>query len=235
MQVNYTNAQVYNKLKLKTLVVWLAIMLVASFAFSANSLKDPVNMGVMPEVPKQGEPLIVSFALNNPGLTEETYAYELYVNGKMVMSGESAISPLGSEQHRYAYKNPLELGEQTNFLLMVKTPSGVIQKAISTPAYAPQIWTSFVSFASFSTSVMSSMGTMAYYDGAFSTKGMNIGLVFVLVLIPLLVFSVLAEPYSSKNIFGRLKSRFGRLSTVLFVIFMGMVLTRMVMIIGRVA
>lgn len=239
MQVD-TNARDNKKPKFKIMIVWLAIMLLASFAFSIHALQHPVNMKVLPMVPKQGEPLIVSFTLNNPGLGESLYVYELYINGENVMEGKSSIPKLSSKQLRYIYKNPLELGEQTNFLLRVKTPSDNIQKVISMPAYAPQVWTSFVSFASFSTSIASfssSMGitSMASYKDTFGLKNsLNIGVIFSIVLIALLIHVELTEPFrGNRGIFGRLRGRFSGLSAILFIIFMGMVLTQIVMIIGR--
>ncbi len=215
-------------LKQKTMIVWLAIALLGSFAFSMQTLKDPVSMVVMPEVPKEGEPLILSFTLNNPALAEETYSYDLYINGELVMQGESPVGALSSKQHKYIYQNPLSQGEQTTFLLKVKTSEGPIQKTLSIPVYAPQVWTSFVSIASYS------MVSGGYNDAFAPSKTLNVGLIFTLVLIPMLTFLVLTEPYAGKtNTLGRLNHKFSRLSTIMFVIFMGMVLTHMVMIIGR--
>lgn len=215
-------------LKQKTMIVWLAIALLGSFAFSMQTLKDPVSMVVMPEVPKEGEPLILSFTLSNPALADETYSYDLYINGELVMQGESQIDALSSKQHKYIYQNPLSQGEQTTFLLKVNTPEGPIQKTLSIPVYAPQVWTSFVSIASYS------MVSGGYNDAFAPSTTVNVGLIFTLVLIPMLTFLVLTEPYAGKtNTLGRLNYKFSRLSTIMFVIFMGMVLTRMVMIIGR--
>ncbi len=224
--MNHANTNTH-RLTQKTLMVWLAVALLASFAFSMQSLKDPVSMVVMPEAPQQGEPLTLSFTLHNPALAEETYSYELYINGELAMQGESPVGPMSSKQHKYIYQNPLSLGEQTTFLIKAKTSSGeVIQKTLSIPVYAPQVWTSFVSMATYST---------VDYNAAFApTKNMNVGLIFTLVLIPMLSFLVLTEPYAGKsNTLGRLNHKFTRLSAIMFVIFMGMVLTHMVMIIGR--
>ncbi len=208
-------------------MVWLAVALLGSFAFSMQALKDPVSMVVMPEVPKEGEPLIISFNLYNPGLTEETYTYELYINGEMVTQGQSPVGAMSSKQHKYIYQAP-NPGEQTHFLLKVETSEGLIQKTLSIPVYAPQVWTSFVSIASYS------MVSVDYNTAFAPAKSANVGLIFTLVLIPMLTFLVLTEPYAgTSNTLGRLNHRFSRLSAIMFIIFMGMVLTHMVMIIGR--
>ncbi len=219
----------YHSLGRKTLMVWLAVALLGTFVFSIQALKDPVSMTVMPQVPHEGEPLMLSFNLYNPGLTEETYTYGLYINGEKVMQGESPVGAMSSQQHKYTYLNTLRLGEQTTFLLEVETSRGVVQKTLSIPIYAPQLWTSFVSIASYSM-------VLTDYNSAFApaASGMNVGLIFTLILIPMLAFLILSEPYSgATSTLGKLNSRFSSLSVIMFIIFLGMVLTQMVMIIGR--
>ena len=64
---------------------------------------------------------------------------------------------------------------------------------------------------------------------------MNVGLVFSIVLIILLIFLELSEPKlfeKTYSILGNLRIRFSRLSAVLFVIFVGVVATQIVVIIG---
>ncbi|MCZ7370215.1 MAG: hypothetical protein O8C66_06870, partial [Candidatus Methanoperedens sp.] len=103
---------------------------------------------------------------------------------------------------------------------------------------------SFVSFATFATSVVSSssaktssINSMAYYDGSFVThNALNVGLIISIALIILLIYMELSEPLAGKrqSAVGNLRTRFGRLSSVLFIIFVVMVLTQIALIIGGV-
>lgn len=233
-------------IKYKTFTIWIAILLLATFAFAMHGLTDPVSMKVMPVVPKEGEPLLVSFTLTNPGITETPYEYELYVNGEKVFEGDTTIAALSSEHYRYAYENPLKLGEQTNFLLKVKTPDNEYTKVISLPAYAPQVWTSFVSFATFSTSIatfsssmgmsssMAGMSTMAGYSNNFGVgTAFNVGLIFSVILIVMLIQLDMTEHMAMRSaLFDRLRRRFSKLATILLIIFTGMVLTRIALVLG---
>ena len=100
-------------------------------------------------------------------------------------------------------------------------------------SYPPQIWSSFVSFASFSTSVMSSISTMTYYQATFdSDVGLNIGIIASVALIALLIFLELTQPVIAGRTVATLGSIRIRLSTItwiLFTIFLGIVYTKMVM------
>lgn len=54
----------------KTLMLWFMILVLASFAASLNSRYDNVGIQVAPEVLRKGEPVVVTFFINNP--TEKT-------------------------------------------------------------------------------------------------------------------------------------------------------------------
>lgn len=221
---------------LRLAIIWLAILLIGSFWLSVRSTSDPVILSVMPQAPKQGEPIIATFKLNNPTATPILARYQFYANGELVREGEAAISPESSKVYQYTYLNPLELGEQANFTVRTQSSLGSYERVLSTPAYPPQIWSSFVSFASFSTSVMSSMSTMVYYQGSFLTDaGLNIGLVTSAVLIALLIF--LELPFAGIKgrtaALGRLRIRFSLLTWILLIIFIGMIYTRVVLLITQ--
>ncbi|MCX9025940.1 MAG: hypothetical protein OIN85_07605 [Candidatus Methanoperedens sp.] len=230
----------------KTLMLWFLILVLASFAASLQSRYDVVGIQVAPEVLREGEPVVVTFFINNP--TEETSGtdYILYANGKALMSGRTELSPGAGRQFQYVYSNPLQLGEQVTFSARTQSGDEINQNSVSIPSTPPQIWSSFVSFAAFSTSVMSSssaissmsMSSMAYYDKSFGTNhALNAGLIISIVLIILLIYMELSEPLlAEKNmrIIGNLRIRFSRLSIILFIIFVGMVFTQIAVIIGGV-
>jgi len=146
------------------------------------------------------------------------------------------ITPDSARTYQYAYRNPLPLGEQVNFVVKTESARGSCEKIISLPAYPPQIWSSFVSFASFSTSMISFMSSMVYYENSFgSGMGFNVGLLCVIVLVGLLIFLELTQPLLREKtiaVVGRLRLRFSTLSGILFIIFIAVVYTKVVMIIA---
>jgi hypothetical protein len=221
-------------IKLKIIIIWLAILLTGSFWLTVRTGSDPVTLAVVPEVPREGEPIIANFKLNNPSPQAIATEYQFYANSELRQQGTAIIAPDSSKLYQYAYRNPLELGEQVNFVVKTESPSGSFEKVVSLPSYPPQIWSSFVSFASFSTSMMSFMSSAIYYQGTFSSDvGFNIGLLCTVVLIGLLIFLELTQsPLQQKTItvLGRLRLRFGTVTWLLLIIFMGVVYTKIVMI-----
>ena len=223
-------------IRLKIIIIWLAILLMSSFWLTMRISSEPVSLTVVPEVPREGEPVIAIFKLNNPASQPIRTKYQFYANGELMEEGIATIPSGSSKLYKYAYKNPLELGEQLSFVVKTQSAHGNYEKVVSSPPYPPQIWSSFVSFASFSTSVMSSMSTMAYYQSTFgSDMGLNIGLLASVVLMSLLIFLELTQPsLQQKTVaaIGRLRLRFNTVTWILFIIFMGMVYTKIVMILA---
>ena len=221
-------------IKLKITVIWLAILLMGSFWLTMRTGSDAVSLAVVPEVPREGEPLIATFKLNNPSPQAVSTEYQFYANGELLKEGVATIAPDSSKTYQYAYRNPLQLGEQVNFVVNATSAQGSCEKVVSLPAYPPQIWSSFVSFASFSTSMMGFMSSMVYYQSSFGSEvGPNVGLLCTVVLIGLLIFLELTQPLLREKtiaILGRLGLRFSTVSKILFIIFIAMVYTRVVMI-----
>ena len=83
---------------------------------------------------------------------------------------------------------------------------------------------SFVSFASVSTSSVGIMGSSTHYKSSFgSGEGMNAGIVITMFLIMLLIFFKLSEPLMDERIhvvLGGLRIRFSTRTSILFIIFM---------------
>ncbi len=221
-------------IKLKIIIIWLAILLMGSFWLTVRVSSDPVSLAVLPEVPREEEPIIATFKLNNPTAQAISTEYQFYANGELMKEGTTIIAPGSSKLYQYAYKNPLKLGEQVNFVVKTTSPRGSYEKVVSLPFYPPQIWSSFVSFASFSTSVMGFMSSMTYYQSSFGRDmGFNVGLLCTIVLIGLLIFLELTQPLLRRKtiaILERLRLRFNAVTWILFIIFMGIVYTRVVVI-----
>jgi len=222
-----------NKAFMKLAFLWLGILFLGSFWLTMRASSSPVSMVVVPEVPREGEPIVATFKLNNPSSEALVMRYEFYANGKLVKEGITTVAPTSSKAYQHAYSNPLKLGEQLNFVVKTQSEQGSYENVISSPPYPPQVWSSFVSFASFSTSVMISMSTMTYYQTAFvSDMGFNVGLVCTGVLIALLIFLELTKPVMEGRTIAvtrRLRTRFSTVTWMLFIIFMGVVYTTVMM------
>ncbi len=220
----------------RLVILWLGILLLGSFWLSIRSTSGAVIMTVLPQAPREGEPIVATFKLNNPSSEVLVTRYQLYGNDGLLTEGEAAIAPYTSKAYQYIYKNPLPMGEQINFTIVTQSNQGNYEKTVSSPPYPPQIWSSFVSFATFSTTVMSSMNSMAYYEGAFGTDiGFNIGIIISVVLIALLIFLELPLTQIGGRtvaVLGRLRIRFSTVTWILLIIFMGMVFTKVAMIIA---
>jgi hypothetical protein len=223
-------------LALKIATAWLCILMLVGFLVATRSATSPVTMSVIPEVPKSGEPVVATFNLNNHSDEPMTTSYQLYLNGSLVESGTTTIAPQASAKYQYACRNTLSRGEQVNFVLKTSSDRGDIDRIVSLPAYPPQLMSSFVSFAAFSTSVMSSMITMEYFNDAFGVSdGMNTGIIIAITLITLLIFLEVTQVIATRRktaVIGSYRAGFAIMSTILFIIFVGMVFTRVVMIIA---
>ncbi|MDP2719600.1 MAG: hypothetical protein Q8P44_07210 [Dehalococcoidia bacterium] len=237
-----------HRLFARLLIVWMVILSLAIFAHAQNSSQQPLSLSVLPEVPREGEPMLISFTLNNPGSGAEEAAYTLFINGEKVKIGRTLLSPFSSKNYSYIYINDQKLGGQARFYVTSSTSRGSYDQNVSLPAYPPQVWSSFVSFASFSTSVMgmgsmgsmgssmsSSISTMVYYNDNFtSNAGVQVGLIFALVLVLLLVFKEVSAPVCYNkyrfSLIVPLRLRFRTVTMILLIIFLGMVFSRVVML-----
>ncbi|MFC2058576.1 hypothetical protein ACFLTS_02895 [Chloroflexota bacterium] len=223
-------------MKFKIVTVWLAILLLVTLLYSMLGLSRPLNLTVIPQVPRENEPVIATFTIANPSHTSSTTQYSFYANGELLKTGTTTLAPGDVKTYQYSYENPLELGKQINFLLRANSDHGNYEEVVSLPSYPPQIMSSFVSFASFSTTIMTSMTSIAYYEPSFSMRqGMTLSAIFAVVLVLLLAYVELTRTRfagSKIAILGRLRTRFSMLSWVLFIVFMGVVFTDITIIIS---
>lgn len=235
--MNLQRANQYKGLILKIAVIWLSIALLASFLITMKANSNPITLSIIPEVPKTKEPIVATFSISNLTDKPSTTGYQLYINGKLVESGSMVITPQSSSKHQYAYTNYLERGEQVNFTLKASSDTGNYLKVVSLPAYPPQLMSSFVSFSAFSTSVMSSMVAMEYFNNAFGTTsgGLNTGIIIAIILSALLIFLELSQTATADKgitILGHYRISLGNMAAILFIIFLGMVFTRTIMILA---
>lgn len=147
-------------------------------------------------------------------------------------------APRESEPVATTFKpsNPSLMREQLGVSVRTESETGSDVKIQSSLPYPPQLGISFLSFASFSSSVMSSMSTMAYYQSNFTGDiGFDVGTFIVIVLIALLIFLELTGPVTQGKttaVLGRLRIRFSTVTWILFIIFMGIVYTKVVFVLA---
>ena len=220
----------------RLVITWLVILIVFSFWLTLSYTPDVVIVAVSPQIPRENEPVIATFKLNNPYTDVLAADYQFYVNGSLFKDGTTLIAPNSSKTFQYTHRNTLSTGEQINFMARVQTVEGSHEEMVSLPPYPPQILSSFVSFASYSTTVMSSLHNITYYQSTFgSSGGVNLGIIITLVFCAVLAFMELTQAVAGDRTIttlARIRIQFSTLSSVLFVIFVGMVITRAVMIIA---
>jgi len=66
----------------KLALVFLGILLMGSFWLTMRATSNPVSMVVIPEVPREGEPILATFKLNNPSSQSLLTNYQFYANGE---------------------------------------------------------------------------------------------------------------------------------------------------------
>lgn len=179
---------------------------------------------------------MATFKLSNSSGQEMSGDYELYANGILIKTGSTVLPAHSIKVYQHLYSHELRLGDRVSFLAIFRTDQGAYEKTMSAPPYPPQVWSSFVSFASFSTSVMGSMSSMVYYQDTFTANiGLQVGMVFAIVLLHLLIFREVTvpvpRPVGVGNL-GLLRVKFRFLAAVLLIIFLGMIFTRIELILG---
>lgn len=220
----------------KLAIIWLATLLLGSFYLSVRETSEPLSMTVIPQAPREGEPIMATFKLGNPTSEAVVTGYQFYANGKLLNDGVTTIDGATGKTYTYAYANPLQMGERLSFSVTIQSEQGDYERALSSPPYPPQVWSSFVSFASFSTSVMSSMSNMSYYRSTFGDNTvLNMGVIFAIVLLAALIFLELTHSMiegRTIGVLGRLRVRYSTVTWILLIAFMGMVYSRTVMVLA---
>ena len=223
--------------------LFLCIMLVNSLEVQSS----PLTLGYFPTVTKEREPLDVTVQVRNTAAEPQRYLVRMFMDGVKIFSSESEIDSLSSQSFTYTRASP-KMGSAFRFYAeALNLETGVKHSdVILVPPSPPEVWLSFAAFSSFATSLtstssMSSSLTIAYYQsmmGLMSTQfplsPVNVGLTLSICLIGILVFLELADPsYSGVGRRVRqLRSRYGFLAAILLLIFVGIVLTRIVMVIA---
>jgi len=230
-------------------LAYVVLFLVIILFNSIDQTSDVLNLSHFPSTPKENEPFIIRANIKNTADETRKYSLTMYVDGDAVLTSEStfdalstqtstltiASPPLGSAVRVYAEAVDLETGE-------------IYKQALLMPQSPPEAWMSFASFSSLTTmllsssssssSSMSSSFTISYYKNAIGLSestirwSINIGLIASLTLVALLVFIELTNP-AFGNLGQKMKGlreRYSLLTANLLIVFLGLVLTRVVII-----
>lgn len=229
------------------------------FLNSYSQLDKPLTLSYFPSVTRENEPFVVRTLVNNVADEPRRYHVTLFVDGEEVMSSESLFEPHSTQSSTLTLPAP-KLGTAVRFYAeAVDLETGArFSEAIMVPQSPPEAWMSFASFSSLTTmllssssssslmssssssSSMSSSFTLSYYQSTIGLArapikwGINVGLMVSVILILLLVFIELTNPQFGN--LGRrlsgLRDRYSLLTANLLLIFVGLVITRIVMIIA---
>ena len=224
--------------------LFLAVLLIGSLSMQSEAL----TVRFFPTVTKENEPLVITATLNNIRPKPQKYHLSLYVDGEQVAAVEALLEPAAIQTLTYTRASPRSSEALRIYVEAVNLDTGEkYREYLNIPQIPPELWISFSAFSSLTTTLTSttsttSLATITYYlntmgmaaQGAAGQPTINTGIIISITLILLLVFIELTDPAYGK--IGRriaaLRMRYGTLSTILLLIFVGIVLTKVVMIIA---
>jgi len=198
-----------------------------------------ISIDYFPAFPRCGEPVQVAVKLINPSSTPRLMDVKVYVDGLTVAEWLAHIDGGSIKEYRVIGPSRFRVGEAVRvYVEALDVESGdVYSRLAMIPPFPPEVFTSFVSFASFSSTLMGYMTTLSYYTTTVASitpsEGVNAGLILTLTLIGLLVFMELTDPA-----YGRISERithlrrnFTREAIILLIVFLAMVATKIIFII----
>ncbi|MEM2046013.1 MAG: hypothetical protein QXO20_07560 [Candidatus Bathyarchaeia archaeon] len=211
----------------------LALMLITFYLSVSGSV---IGINYYPAMPREGDPIQVTVRLHNPNPELKTYAVKVYVDGVEAAEWLATLEGGAIKEYRLLEPKSLKIGESLRVYAEATdmTTAETHQASAMIPPYPPEAFTSFISFASFSSTLMGYMTTMSYYTTTITpTEGINTGLTLSIVLIGLLIFMELTDPAYGKigDRIKRLRRNLTKEATILLIIFLAMVATKIIFII----
>jgi len=227
------NKSSYTRLAMLWIVIALLILLIGS------TTTKTITVHYFPVFPVEGDPLFIKVNLRNPKPYSCRFKVAVYSDGVKITDSMIVIPGNGMEELEFVTPAKDLLGTSQRIYVEAYNmdSNDKYEASIMIPPYPPEIFSSFVSFASFSSTVMSYLTTFAYYQETMISKGINVGLVISFALIGLLIFQELSDP--AYGIVDRrileLRERYGKQVAILLIVFFGMVLTKIILILwGRI-
>jgi hypothetical protein len=238
--------------------LFVALFLSILFLNSWIQIDQTLTLTYFPSVSRENEPFVVRALVRNVADEPRRIRVTLFVDGLEAFVSESFLEPLATQSSTLTLPSP-KLGTAIRFYAeAVDLETGArFTEAIMVPQSPPEAWMSFASFSSLTTmllssssssslmsssssSSMSSSFTISYYQSTIGLArapvkwGINVGLAVSIILLVLLTFIELTNPRFGtlgRRLSG-LRDRYSLLTANLLLIFMGLVITRIVMIIA---
>ncbi|MCX8162388.1 MAG: hypothetical protein N3E44_05295 [Candidatus Bathyarchaeota archaeon] len=195
----------------------------------------PIGISYYPAFPRYDEPVQVTVRLSNIYPEARVFVSGIYLDGCMV--AEWVVEVDGGSVREYRILTPGNLGVGGSLKIYVEAfdPrfSERYSASVMIPPFPPEAFSSFVSFAGFSSTLIGYMATLSYYTNTMMpVDGVDVGLTLSLTLIGLLVFLELTDP-----VYGRiceridyLRRNFVKEAIVLLAVFLAMVATKIIFI-----
>ncbi len=217
-------------------LILASIIAVFLSIFLVSMSRGMVDLSYYPTFPRQGEPLFIKVSVSNLNPDLHGFLITVYSDGVEITEWATDIKEWGTREFMFISEAGDLLGKSKRiYVEAVNLDLDSRQEGmLMIPPYPPEICSSFTSFASFSTTLMTYMQSFTYYQATLiPEEGLNVGLITSLTLIGLLVFEELSDP--SYGGIGRrlleLRIRYGRMVVVLLIIFFAMVFTRVALIV----
>ena len=225
------------------LIVCAFIALAGVFAVSGGVAgQNAIQLTCLPIVPREGQPILLHLTIRNVGFSDEDYAFSVYVNGRVVAEGKAFIRAQSSKDVSYITPTDIPVGESLKIYAEAQTLGSLecYEERVQIPPCPPEIWSSFSSLASFSTSQRVYITSFSYYKSfaaeATIFSAVNSGVVVTISLLVVLVFLQVSDP-SWRRLGARtlsMRARYGWLAAALLAIFGCMIFTKVVLIISGV-
>jgi len=237
----------------KGLAYAYAILFLAIILFNShNQTSNVLNLSHFPSTPRENEPFTIRAMIKNTADDARRYSLTMYVDGEEKMYSESTFDALSTQSSTLTIESP-KLGTAIRIYAEATDleTGDTYTQSLLMPQNPPEAWMSFASFSSLTTmllssssssssSLMSSSFTISYYKNTVGLSqsaarlSINIGLIASVTLVALLIFIELTNPVFGN--FGlnlkKLRNRYSLLTANLLLVFVGLVLTRIVMIIS---
>jgi len=220
-------------------VVVLWVLFFSLILFYQGVGGSVVNIDYFPAFPRYGDPVQVNIRLSNPDPEPRLLNVRVYVNGLIVAEWLAHIDGGSIKEYRIVEPSILGVGESIRVYVeaLYVNDGTVYSRSAMIPPFPPEVFTSFISFSSFSSTLMGYMTTLSYYTTTVASitpsQGVNAGLVLSLTLIGLLIFMELTDPAYGKigERITHLRRNFTREAIILLIVFSAMVATKIIFII----
>ncbi|MEM2868752.1 MAG: hypothetical protein QXR84_09780 [Candidatus Bathyarchaeia archaeon] len=221
----------------RIVVLWALVLSLILFYQGVGG--NVIGIDYFPSFPRLGEPVQITVRLVNSDPEPRLMSVRVYVDGLAVADWLAYIDGGSVKEYRVVGPSRFDVGGSIRvYAEALDVKSGAVySRSAMVPPFPPEAFTSFISFASFSSTLMGYMTTLSYYTTTMAAitpaEGVNAGLILSLTLIGLLVFMELTDPAYGKmgERITHLRRNFTREAIILLIVFLAMVATKIIFIV----